>query len=254
MPKLMFFISSAIFVGWFFVISLRDNRNLELNNKKQANLLLVSSPPSSPSTDSGPSAQSSAPSSPTTAPSPTLTQTANSTANPKTILPIVINEIGWMGTQADDTDEWLELFNPNNSAVDLSGWTLRSLTGNSPDPNISLSGEISANGYYLLERSNDSTISDIQADKIYTGSLSNTGEILELRNNNGAVQDKVEAWYGGSNQKTGSIWQRFSMERIDSLKSGSDPANWGTNNGVNKNGLDSGQNQINGTPKAKNSI
>ena len=38
-------------------------------------------------------------------------------ANP---LDVVINEVGWMGTQASASDEWIELYNPGPTTVDLS--------------------------------------------------------------------------------------------------------------------------------------
>ena len=37
---------------------------------------------------------------------------------------LVINEIAWAGTAASSADEWIELFNPTDQPIDLSGWTL----------------------------------------------------------------------------------------------------------------------------------
>ena len=59
------------------------------------------------------------------------------------------------------------------SDIDLTGWTINAVDGT---PSIALSGTITAGGYYLLERTDDTTISDITADLIYTGALSNTVE------------------------------------------------------------------------------
>jgi len=39
-------------------------------------------------------------------------------------------------------------------------------------------GFITAHGFYLLERTDDTTVSDIGADQIYTGGLNNNGETL----------------------------------------------------------------------------
>jgi len=132
----------------------------------------------------------------------------------------------------------------------LNGWTLKSLTGANPDPTITLSGIIQPLGYFLLERTNDSTISDISADQIYTGALSDSGETLELRDSAGNLQDKTSntgGWYAGN--KTG----RFSMERADSKQSGDNAANWQTNDGITRNGRDVENGLINGTPKTPNS-
>lgn len=146
------------------------------------------------------------------------------------------------------SDEWMELYNISERPVDLSGWTLKSLTGSNPDPIIVLSGIILPFSYFLLERTNDSTISDISADQIYTGALSDGGEILELRDSAGNLQDKASnagGWYAGD--KT----SRSSMERIN--QSGDNAANWKTNDGTTKNGHNAENGLINGTPKAQNS-
>lgn len=190
---------------------------------------------------------------PTPSPSPSVTPTPSPTPEPDgdTIGQVVMNEIAWMGTATSSNDEWIELYNTTASPVDLSGWTLKSLTGSTPDPQITLTGVIGPFGFYLLERTDDITIFDILADKIYTGALSDTGEILELRDASGALQDKVfgnTGWYAG-NKDTDS-----SMERINPKTSGNNSANWSTNNGTTKNGHDAAGNPINGTPKSSNSV
>lgn len=161
---------------------------------------------------------------------------------------VVINEIGWMGTATSSNDEWLELYNTTSQAVDLTGWTLSSLDGT---PNITLSGTISGYGFYLLERTNDSVISDISAEKTYTGALSNAGEGLKLRDNLGNIKDSADfasGWPAGDNTA------KSSMERINPSNSGDNSSNWSTNNGITKNGNDAGGGPINGTPKTQNSI
>jgi len=162
---------------------------------------------------------------------------------------VVINEVAWGGTAADATDEWIELKNNTASPVDLTGWSLRSGDGS---PNIVLSGAIPPNGYFLLERTDDTTISDIPADQIYTGILANTGEALMLTAPLSGVIDTANAnggaWPGGSGSPT-----FLSMERIDPAVADTD-ANWASNNGVARNGLDANSNPINGTPKQPNSV
>ena len=44
--------------------------------------------------------------------------------------------------------------------------------------NISLEGTISAHGFFLLERTDDATVANIDADQIYAGGLNNNGENL----------------------------------------------------------------------------
>ena len=92
---------------------------------------------------------------------------------------VVINEIAWMGTAASPSDEWIELYNNTDQDIDLAGWTLAATTGTL---NIALNGSISAHGYFLLERTDDTVISDMPAD--WTGSfgtgLLNEGDVLTL--------------------------------------------------------------------------
>ena len=170
-------------------------------------------------------------------------------ANPPVV---VINEVAWMGTQASTYDEWIELYNTTDQDIDLTGWTLEAEDGT---PSIALNGTIPAHGFFLLERTDDNTISDIPADQIYTGALENGGEILYLKDPSGNVIDTANGDGGGwpagvTPADDPANWG--TMERIDPLAPDSDE-NWVTNNGIDRNGLDADDNPINGTPKALNS-
>jgi len=161
---------------------------------------------------------------------------------------VVINEIAWMGTSASVNDEWIELYNDTASDIVLDGWTLEAADGT---PSIQLQGTILAHAYFLLERTDDQTVSDIEADQIYTGTLGNTGEDLVLKDPGGNVIDRVDCssgWFAGDN---GS---KSSMERKHPDIDGSDADSWGTNDGTTRNGHDADNNPINGTPKAENSV
>jgi len=176
---------------------------------------------------------------------------------------VVINEVAWAGTVANSADEWIELRNNTSDEVDLSGYTLEWDDGETA---IRFDGEsdsnakevrqatISAEGFLLLERTDDDTISDVEADVLYTGALGNGGERLVLRDGEGDVVDEVNAdggeWPAGA-AGDGEV-AYASMERIDPEAEGED-SNWGTNDGVIRNGTDVGGNLINGTPKAENS-
>lgn len=166
---------------------------------------------------------------------------------------VVINEVGWAGTKASASDEWLELYNDSESSVNLDGWILRAKDGT---PQINLSGNISVNGFYLIERTADTTISNVKADYVGSfgknGNLSNNGEDLELVDKIGVLQDKVYfslGWPAGSPSP-----DYVSMERVDAGALGFDLNNWKSNNGKKINGKDADGNPIFGTPKAENSI
>ncbi|MBN1933299.1 MAG: lamin tail domain-containing protein [Anaerolineae bacterium] len=95
--------------------------------------------------------------------------------------PVAINEVAWMGTAASSVgsdDEWIELYNNTAVNIDLNGWLLVAADST---PSIPLTGVISAQGFYLLERSDDDTVGNIPADQVYSSdNLVNTGERLYL--------------------------------------------------------------------------
>lgn len=160
---------------------------------------------------------------------------------------VVIGEVAWGGTAASTADEWLELYNSGRTRLELTGWTL----SDGGDLNVTLVGAIAAGGFFLLERSDDSTISDVPADQIYSGSLHNDGESLSLYDDEGLLVDTANgdggAWPAGSGSPG-----YFSMERVDPLSADED-SNWASNDGLIRNGLDANGNPINGTPGQPNS-
>lgn len=111
--------------------------------------------------------------------------------------PVVMNEIAWMGTALSANDEWIELYNTGPIAIDLSGWTLSAEDGS---PAITLTGSIGAGEYFLLERTDESSVAAVSADIIYTGSLSNSGELLRLSDSSGAPVHSVSGWLAGDNK------------------------------------------------------
>lgn len=128
---------------------------------------------------------------------------------------VFINEIAWMGTKTSANDEWMELKNNTNQDIKLDGWLLKTTNGKLK---IHLGGKIPANGFYLLERTDDASVPGIKADFIYTGALNNSGGSLELYKNAGTLIDVAafsSAWPAGDNAT------KKTMEREDA-------ANWKT--------------------------
>ena len=161
---------------------------------------------------------------------------------------VLINEVAWMGTKSSAADEWIELFNTSSEPVDMSDWQLifEPITGG---PRIiALKNDtpiVGALSYFLMERTNDTTISDTTADYIYTGALNDECISLELRDSVNNLIDKIVCLE--NNWPAGKKEGRISMERA-----GLD--NWYFNNLIIHNGKDSQGNDIWGTPKAKNSV
>ena len=133
---------------------------------------------------------------------------------------IVINEIAWMGTQEQWQNEWIELYNLTDSPIYLDKWILKA---KDDSPKIELSGKIGALSYFLLERTDDTTVAEIPANQIYKGGLNNEGEHLILLNSSGKIIDEVDCilgWFSGSNET------KKTMERVNPLLLGSDLNNW----------------------------
>jgi len=150
-------------------------------------------------------------------------------------LEVAINEIAWMGTETSYHDEWIELYNNTDQEINLNGWSLNSLDGT---PQITLKGNITPHGYFLLERTDDDSVPYISADQIYTGALDNDQESLELRDSENNLIDAVncsEKWFAGDNNT------KQTMERINPTESGSLSTNWQTSQ------------ESGGTPRSLNS-
>jgi phosphatidylserine/phosphatidylglycerophosphate/cardiolipin synthase-like enzyme len=138
-------------------------------------------------------------------------------------LDVVISEIAWMGTAVSANDEWIELYNNTGSLVDLTGWTLIAADGT---PSIALNGSIPAHSFFLLERTDDSTVPDVAADLLYTGDLGNVGEDLVLRDGASVVVDRVDSsagWFSGHADG------RVPMARVVTAVDGSQANNWDYN-------------------------
>lgn len=115
---------------------------------------------------------------------------------------LLVTEIAWMGTEVSSNDEWIELYNNSDESIELIDWELSAGDGS---PTIPLNGVIGPNEYVVLERTDDTTIPNIEAFYIYTGALSNDGEFLSLKNQNGEVEQSlnfISGWPAGdSNTK-----------------------------------------------------
>lgn len=132
---------------------------------------------------------------------------------------VYISEVAWMGNSVDANAEWVELYN-DGEVQNVNGWTVTALDG---QPVIILSGSIASNSYALLERSTDATVPNVTAFTVYTGALGNTGEKLELRDQNGVVIDSVDGsdvWSVGGDNITKETLQRSGEPAIGAWVTG----------------------------------
>jgi len=148
----------------------------------------------------------------------------------------ILNEVSWMGSANSATDEWLELKNDTNGMLDISGWQVLERDGQIKIV-IPAGTKLEAHGFYLLERTDDTTVPGIYADQIYTGALANVGEGLRLFDNNCGLID--EAW-AAPDWPAGDNANKQTMERATDFS-------WRNYSG-------NGVNGISGTPKAQNSV
>lgn len=179
---------------------------------------------------------------------------------PINFYPVVINEIAWAGTGTSSkavADEWIELYNKTDQAIDLTGWIIaEGIT--STTTIVTLQNQIAPRSYYLIERTDEETISDITADLAasFGGSgLSNSGERLRIVDGNSTssqIIDLVDSSGGWPFGTAGPDCK--SMERVNPYLPADIPGNWQSNNMVIRNGLNVDGQPINGTPKAQNSV
>lgn len=120
---------------------------------------------------------------------------------------VEISEISWSGTSASWADEWIELQNVSEEDVDLAGWSLswegvQVDLGKVAEDTLKARESVLAPGeVFLLERSDDETVSSLKAEVVYKGSLSNSGEKLVLEDDEGneiQVLDCTEGWPAGT--------------------------------------------------------
>ncbi len=206
-------------------------------------------PPASPSLTATPAIGTSP--SPTTVPvtdepSPSVTVATNE-------VHVVFNEIAWSGTKAGSADEWIELYNAGTTIISVDGWKIHE--GNDGTVVVTLTGTIEPGAFFLIERSDQKTVNDIEAPiaRPFGGSgLNNNGEKLTLFDDAGAIIDGIDCsggWFSGSASPT-----YMSMERKSLSGSSNDPQNWADFNGIGGFWHDADGNPINGTPEARNSV
>lgn len=158
-------------------------------------------------------------------------------------LDVVINEVAWSGSLDASNDEFIELYNNTDSDIDLTGWQLAD-DGTPSD----LSGVIESHSYFLIENHEDA-VSTQDADLILSLSFANSGDTLQLLDDQGSTIDTVNS--GGADWPAGDNTTKATMERIDSSLEGE--SNWADCTTGNGHQASSGS-EILGTPGALNSV
>ncbi|MBT9175437.1 MAG: ComE operon protein 3 [candidate division WS2 bacterium] len=144
--------------------------------------------------------------------------------------PVIISEIAWMGSPSGATHEWIELRNISPANVNMSGWQI--LNENERLRITFPQKSIFETPYMMLARSAAREALGLDATLVFTGSLRNSNEGLQLYDNECNLIDEVPvstAWAAGNNAS------KQTMERMNDLS-------WRTSASVG------------GTPNEKNTV
>ena len=112
---------------------------------------------------------------------------------------VVINEIMWMGSVIGGVnktaDEWIELRNTTNAAIDLSGWLLTNSATSGGTLTIPEGKSIPANSFFLIgnynETSADSILNVAPDWETTSVALSNTCSQIDLKSNGETIVDSM---------------------------------------------------------------
>jgi len=154
---------------------------------------------------------------------------------------IVISEIQTAGDIT--TDEFVELYNPTNSDIDISGWKIyrKTATGTEEILIATAMGTIPAHGFYLFANSNfDETITP---DVSYSENITNDNSVI-LKNNNDLQMDLVgmgDALTNETESITGPITNRSIERKANSTSTNADMASGGIDE-LNGNNVDTDNN------------
>lgn len=169
--------------------------------------------------------------------------------------PLVISEVAWMGTQASDDDQWIELKNLTNYEIDLSKF---SLVFNASNSTTSLSGRVGPGGYVVIEHKHPETINEFVESPIpsisaglwlqFASLLNQEGDQVKLIVGSTTVDqtpplDSCGGWCAGS--------AAGSMERVNFLNT--DAAAWESWLNIFTYATDTENLPIFGTPDGRNS-
>jgi len=141
---------------------------------------------------------------------------------------VIINELMWMGSTSSTADEWIELYNTTQGAVDIGGWTL----ANSGLPAIPVGATIPANGYYLVanySETSSSSVLNVAPDWVTTAlSLNNSCAQIDLIRADLTTADSMgcdgSSYFAGLN---GALDKR-AMERNIAVADGTLLTSWHT--------------------------
>lgn len=138
---------------------------------------------------------------------------------------VVINEIHYDPADETSAEEFIELYNPGTTNLDLSGWALTDAV----EYVFPQGTTIPANEYLVVAEDPATLLSvyGMQAMGPWTGGLSNSGEEIDLRDASGTLQDQV-TYRSGFPWPTGARGGGGSMELVNAALDNDLGGSWRT--------------------------
>ena len=102
---------------------------------------------------------------------------------------LLITEVLYDTPGTDSIEEWVEIYNPTGSTIDLTGWTLNDNSGT-----FTLSGSITAGAYITVARDTAGFNALYGFNPTITGmnlALGNSGDRAQLKDNSATLIDEV---------------------------------------------------------------
>ena len=138
---------------------------------------------------------------------------------------VVINEIHYDARNEASAEEFIELYNPGSTALDLSGWSLTDAV----EFTFPAGTTIPANSYLVIceDPATLNSVYGVTALGPWIGGLRNTGEEIDLRDASGTLQDQV-SYDAGFPWPTGARGGGGSMELISPALDNNLAGSWRT--------------------------
>ncbi|MFV1884104.1 MAG: lamin tail domain-containing protein [Balneola sp.] len=121
---------------------------------------------------------------------------------------VLFSEIFYDTPGTDSEEEWIELYNPTGSQIDLVGYSIVDNNGTGATYTFPTGSLIDAGGYFTVAKAAVGFQALYNADASQYGNipdLNNTGDALLLKNASGTTIDEV-AWEGGATSGVPSGW------------------------------------------------
>ncbi|OGH77254.1 MAG: hypothetical protein A2983_03995 [Candidatus Magasanikbacteria bacterium RIFCSPLOWO2_01_FULL_40_15] len=164
------------------------------------------------------------------------TQVYSNSSSDKEQSPVLISEIKPSGGTGKTTDEYVELFNPNSTSVDISEWVLarQTKTASSTDwqTMVIFSSSTVLSGYGHLLVAHIDYIDDVLADISYSGNSISDDNTLILFDNKSKVIDLVGYGKANNNETANAVAPTNQFLSIERLPGGVDGNSQDTNNNL----------------------